>query len=301
MSRGSQSEVNVVRGSLGYGGASAAAIRHHYDVGNDFYALWLDSTLTYSCALWDGTEDSLEAAQARKLDYLADAVDARNAQRVLDIGCGWGSMLRGLVQQHAVGSVVGLTLSAAQAESIGGWADARYDVRVENWADHAPQAPYDAIVSIGAFEHFADFGMTRTARVDAYRHFFERCHDWLEPHGRLALQTNIKGNNVRLDHRTVRELMFIVRRIFPESELPWLSELFEASERRFDVVSVRNDPEHYERTCQEWFERLFANRVQAEALVGQDILADYERYLRAAVDAFANRHLGLARIVFERV
>ncbi|MDT3397407.1 class I SAM-dependent methyltransferase [Streptomyces sp. B1866] len=81
----------------GYAGASATAIRGHYDVGDDFYALWLDPTLTYSCALWETGEESLEAAQARKADYLAEAARARVAGRVLDVGCGWGGSSSGTV------------------------------------------------------------------------------------------------------------------------------------------------------------------------------------------------------------
>ncbi|MDT3397406.1 class I SAM-dependent methyltransferase [Streptomyces sp. B1866] len=195
----------------------------------------------------------------------------------------------------------GLTLSAAQAAHIGAWADDRYDVRVENWADHEPGRPYDAIVSAGAFEHFADFGLGRAGRVAAYRAFFQRCHDWLPPGGRLALQTNVKGNNTRMDRAAVRDLLFIADRIFPESELPWTSEILEAAERLFDVVTVRNDPEHYRRTCELWLTSLTARRERAAELVGAGTVADYERYLRAAADGFARRHLGLVGAVFERV
>ncbi|HEX2132324.1 MAG TPA: cyclopropane-fatty-acyl-phospholipid synthase family protein [Actinophytocola sp.] len=287
--------------TLTYQGASAEAIQSHYDRGNDFYALWLDETRSYSCALWDGADDTLLAAQERKLDYLATGANAPGAARVLDVGCGWGGMLRRLVERHGVSEVVGLTLANEQAAHIRSWADGRYDVRVENWVDHSPPTPYDAIVSIGAFEHFADFGMTRSARIEAYRRFFERCHDWLPRGGRLALQTNVKGNNVRMDRRTVKDLLFIVDHIFPESELPWASEILEASERRFDLVSVRNDADHYARTCQEWLDRLVANRTTAESLVGEQRVADYERYLRASVNGFRDRHLGLARLVFDRV
>jgi cyclopropane-fatty-acyl-phospholipid synthase len=174
-------------------------------------------------------------------------------------------------------------------------------VRVQNWIDHEPDVLYDAIISIGAFEHFADFGMMRAGRVAAYREFFERCHAWLPPGGRLVLQTNVKGNNVRMDRTTVRDLLFIADKIFPESELPWLSEITEASERRFDVVSARNDAEDYARTCHAWLDNLVANRTPATELVGAQRVADYERYLAASVAGFTNRHLGLMRIVFERV
>ncbi len=287
--------------TVDYQGASAEAIEHHYDVGNEFYALWLDETLTYSCALWDGPEDTLLAAQQRKLDYLLTGANVQGAERLLDVGCGWGALLRRAIDRYAVKHGTGLTLSRAQAEYVTGRADERYDIRVENWIDHRPEQPYDAIVSIGAFEHFADFGMSREARIAAYRRFFDACHAWLPPGGRLALQTNVKGNNTRMGRQMVRDLLFIVDQIFPESELPWPSEILEASERRFDVVSVRNDPDHYARTCLRWFDGLVAHRDEAVELVGEQTVADYERYLDAGAEAFTQRHLGLMRLVLERV
>ena len=288
-----------------YAGASAAAIEGHYGVGNEFYSLWLDPTRTYSCALWadgDGEGcDGLEAAQLRKFDYLAIGAGAAGAERVLDVGCGWGGMLRRLVEAHGVGRAVGLTLSEAQHAHASAELPAGCEVRVENWADHQPEQPYDAIVSIGAFEHFADFGMGRAARLEAYSRFFERCWEWLPPGGRLALQTNVKGANGRLDRQMTRDLIFIARTIFPESEIPWASEILAASERRFDLVSARNDPDHYARTCRRWAAALRHRKEEAVGLVGEATVADYERYLDAAALGFERRHLGLARLVLARV
>ena len=196
---------------------------------------------------------------------------------------------------------MGLTLSGSQAEYLRARRLPRTEVRVENWLDHEPAEPYDAIISIGAFEHFARTGLTRDERVAAYREFFGRCRDWLPRGGRLALQTNIKGNNVRMDRQTVRDLLFIIETIFPESEIPALSEVIEAAERRFDVVTVRNDPDHYSRTCREWLRRLRLNRDVAVAQVGERTVDHYERYLGATVGHFDNRHLGLSRITLEAV
>ncbi|WP_062218107.1 cyclopropane-fatty-acyl-phospholipid synthase family protein [Streptomyces sp. NBRC 109706] len=280
-------------------GATAEAIRHHYDVSNDFYALWLDPSLTYTCALW-GEGDTLEDAQYRKLDYLIEGAGASGAARVLDVGCGWGSMLNRLVDTHGVGRAVGLTLSDSQAE----WVRERYpkvEISVEGWLDHEPTEPYDAIVSIGAFEHFARTGLSRSERIATYRDFFTRCRSWLPKGGRIALQTNIKGNNVVMDKRTVRDLMFIIETIFPESEIPALSEVVESSEKLFDIVTMRNDPDHYSRTCQEWLDRLRANRSLAVEYTGEQNVVNYERYLGACVEHFRNRHLGLARLVLEAV
>jgi cyclopropane-fatty-acyl-phospholipid synthase len=284
-----------------YQGASAEAIQHHYDLGNDFYALWLDPSKTYSCALWDGDDDTLEAAQMRKLDYLIAGAQAAGTQRVLDVGCGWGSLMKRLVDEHGVQSVTGLSLSEAQVASVQGWADERYDVRLENWADHQPEQPYDAIISIGAFEHFADYGMQREDRVASYQRFFTRCREWLPTGGRLALQTISKGSNVQLDRHAVRELLFVIEKIFPESELPWFSELLEGSERRFEVVNARNDAPMYARTCQAWLDNLTANREQAVAMVGEPAVVDYERYLAASVFCFERRHVGLLRVILEAV
>ncbi|AXK36286.1 class I SAM-dependent methyltransferase [Streptomyces armeniacus] len=285
--------------TLEYPGATAASIRHHYDVSNDFYALWLDQDLTYTCALWDEQGESLETAQQRKLDYLIGQARGAGARRVLDVGCGWGSLLARLVGRHGVEQAVGLTLSDSQAELLRARQLPRTEVRVESWSDHEPGEPYDAVISIGAFEHFARTGLTRQERVAAYREFFARCRRWLPRGGRLALQTNVKGNNVRMDRQTVSDLLFIIETIFPESEIPALSEVVEASEKHFDVVALRNDPDHYSRTCAEWLRRLRNRRNAAVQCAGERVVADYERYLGATVGHFDNRHLGLSRITFE--
>lgn len=287
----------------GYGGAPADAIRYHYDLSNDFFGLWLDPTRTYSCAIWadDETLDKLESAQLRKLDYMIERTGAAHTSRVLDIGCGWGSLLRRLVDTHQVGQVVGLTLSEAQRN----WAVPRLpivaEIRLENWYDHRPQAPYDAIISIGAFEHFARYGISKGERVASYRKFFQCCRSWLPPSGRLAVETMVKGNNVRLDRRVIDDLQFVIDTIFPHSELPWLSEAVEASERSFEVVSVRNDADHYSRTCRAWLDRLRKHWDQATELVGEATVNSYERYLKVCAEQFERRHLGLIRIILVRI
>jgi cyclopropane-fatty-acyl-phospholipid synthase len=257
--------------------------------------------MTYSCALWE-QGDTLERAQIRQLDAILDGVRARDAPRLLDVGCGWGSLLRRATENYGVQRAIGLTLSQRQAD----WLATRgpvpdVDVLVRNWADHVPEEPYDAIVSIGAFEHFAQFGLPRATRVACYRRFFEFCRSALSARSRVALQTTIKGNNRRMTRATVRDMEFVIETVFPESEIPALSEVVESSEGLFDVVSVRNDAEHYAMTCQEWFTRLGARRAEATRIVGERGVAHFERYLSSFVEPFRERHLGLARIVFETV
>src|SRR5215471_11884052 len=159
-------------------GASAEAIRFHYDVGNDFYRLWLDPSMTYTCALFANgeEEDKIFEAQVRKMDYHSALTAAAGCGRVLDIGCGWGGMLHRLVSEHRVAHAVGLTLSEAQAEWIQREPDARIELRIEDWKDHSPREPYDAIVSIESMEAFARPGLSAAKKIAVYSDFFDRCH-----------------------------------------------------------------------------------------------------------------------------
>jgi cyclopropane-fatty-acyl-phospholipid synthase len=283
-------------------GASPDAIRHHYDVGNDFYRLWLDESLTYSCALWnEGDSDRmLEAAQLRKYDYHVNAAQAVNAGRVLDVGCGWGALLRRLVESHGVGQATGLTLSETQAAWLTAHPHPRIDVRQESWLDHTPAAPYDAIISIGAFEHFARAGWTESERLAAYRAFFTRCRSWLKPGGRMSLQTITMGNvdPERLLQRP--NMQFILTDIFPESMLPTLADIVAASDGLFELISLRNDRLDYYRTCRVWYKRLSACREEAVALVGEATVERYLRYLKVSTFGFGEGYIGLLRMTLQR-
>src|SRR5882724_2662476 len=133
-------------------GASPEAIISHYDKGEDFFELVLGPELIYSCALFEG-DDDLAAAQRRKLDDHIEAANAASAKRVLDVGCGWGAMLRRLVDHAKVPHVVGLTLSPSQANWIRRQPRPGLEVVEQDWRDHKPTRRYDAIISVGAFEH----------------------------------------------------------------------------------------------------------------------------------------------------
>jgi cyclopropane-fatty-acyl-phospholipid synthase len=259
--------------------------------------------MTYSCALWqeDDRTDSLEAAQRRKIDYHIDQARARGAKRVLDVGCGWGSVLQRLVRVHGVERATGLTLSKTQAEHIASWHDPRIQVHLESWTDHQPAAPYDAVISLGAFEHFARDGWKSEEKVAAYRAFFVRCHEWLKPGGWMALQTIAFGH---VDPAVVRqspEYRFISTEIFPESQLPHLHEIVKASDGLFEVGTLRNDREHYWRTCRGWLNRLTAQGARAGALVGDEMVRRYVRYLKLSALGFSLGQNLLLRIAFRRL
>ncbi len=280
---------------LHYQGASAQAIQYHYDLSNEFYQLWLDTTCSYSCALWEDAE-TLEEAQIKKLDYHITQAGAQEAQHVLDIGCGWGSILKRLVNQYHVKQAVGLTLSQAQQDWIATWNHPQIDVRLEGWAEHQPEIPYDAIISIGAFEHFANTKLSSAEKVDAYRNFFNRCHEWLKPGGRISLQTIIYENAGEEDVNS-----FLSQEIFPDSALPRLAEIVQAAERIFEIDILRNDREYYVRTLRAWLKNLRANRAEAIQLVGEKQVAAYEKYFGIAMIGFHSGNLNLSRISLKRI
>ncbi len=270
-------------------GASAQAIQEHYDTDNSFFGLWLDETMTYSSALYLSEDDSFEQAQLNKIDHHIRESGAKPGSRVLDIGCGWGSNLRRL---HAQGitDTVGLTLSQAQLSYVKQHGPAGADVRLESWEDHQPDELYDAIISVGAIEHFvlpADDAATRTAK---YERFFTKCASMLKPGGQLSLQTSVyaKGGYVT----------GAVALIFPESDLPRLSQLATAAEGVLELVRLRNDRADYERTCREWRRRLRQNQAEATQFTDASTYARYEGFLGAAAHGFKTGIFDLLRLTY---
>ena len=278
-------------------GASAAAIQAHYDVGNAFYKLWLDPSMTYSCALWDGPDDDrdLAAAQQNKIAWHLKSAGVARAKRVMDIGCGWGATLNACTALPNVEHGVGLTLSEAQAEAVRAHNNPKLEVRLESWADHKPTAPYDSIISIGAFEHFTKPEDDAAAKIAIYRNFFGKCRQWIDPKGSMSLQTISYGRALRDNSKA------LLIDIFPDSDLPRLEEIVIAADGLFEVVMVRNDRLDYGRTCEIWANNLRAKRAEAIALVGKEQTQRYERYLKASAFGFITGKLGLLRLTLRPI
>ena len=274
-------------------GASPEALKEHYDTGNPFFSAWLDSSLTYSAAMWsDDPGEQLEAAQVRKLEHHIEAARATNKARVLDVGCGWGSMLERLTRDHGVDRAVGLTLSDEQAAWIRARGLQGVEVKLEDWRDHEPEAPYDAIISIGALEHFVKPSDSPEVRCRTYRQFFERCRDLMAPGGRLTIQTSA--------YATGGFVTGAIADIFPESDLPRLPQLVEAAEGILEVVSLRNDRMDYARTCAAWRQRLKANSEAAIAATDLPTFKRYNRFLAAAAKGFEYRVFMLLRMTLAK-
>jgi cyclopropane-fatty-acyl-phospholipid synthase len=211
---------------------------------------------------------------------------------VLDIGCGWGSILERLATTHAVRRSIGLTLSAEQAAYVQSRNYPGVEVRTDSWTEYQPTERFDGIISIGAFEHFARPDATASEKALVYRTFFTRCRDWLRPGGVLSLQT-IAYANMSADDASP----FMQQEIFPDAELPTLTEISAAADGLFEVQSVDNGRLDYARTCEEWARRLKAHRDRAEALVGPDVVARYVRYLMMSAVGFRMEKICLLRLI----
>jgi len=276
-------------------GGNAAAIHHHYDVGNDFWEAWLDPTMSYSCALWDQRVDKndLRVAQLNKHRWHLERAGMLDGGRLLDIGSGWGALLR--TYHNIVGhnrlSAVGLTLSREQKRYCDALQLPNTTFLEQSWADHQPDTPYDGIVTMGAFEHFAKVHASHAEKLHTYRTFFSRCRDWLERGGLLTVQTVAYGSM-----RPEEQNAFIANEIFPDAELPKPCEMFEASEEFFEVSEYRNDRMDYARTCELWLRNMKANKQRIIELAGEDVYRRYEKYIMLSLTGFLQGKIVLVRM-----
>lgn len=277
-------------------GASKRAIQKHYDLGNEFYQAWLGRSMCYSAAMWlDNAADNLDEAQYRKLDWHIHASGAAKAKRVLDVGCGWGSLLFRLRERTAVEEAIGLTLSDAQAAWIKTRKETGIRVVVSPWQEFGDEGRFGSIISIGAFEHFVSPDADQDTKIKAYRAFFEFCATSLEEQGRLSLQTIGWLEMPKEDQ--VRNLP---TDLFPESNLPYLSEIVVAAEERFNVSFVATYPTDYPRTLRCWIDALKKQRDGLAERYGASTVKRYIQNFMAFVLGFEQRKITLCRMILEK-
>jgi cyclopropane-fatty-acyl-phospholipid synthase len=261
----------------------ARAVRHHYDVSNDFFALFLDPSMTYSCAFFAEGAETLEAAQEEKLETVARKLALKEGDRVLDVGCGWGSFPLRAATKHGA-SVVGITLSPPQAEKArlraeeAGVAD-RVEIRVMDYRDLAGER-FDAIASIGMVEHVGE------EQIDVYARALASL---LEPGGRL-----LNHGIARLRHTDPDAGAFSERYVFPDGEPLHLSRILLALERAgFITRHVSEHGADYAETLRHWARRLDENLDEAIKLAGPERVRVWRLYLRAARNGFENGFLSI--------
>jgi cyclopropane-fatty-acyl-phospholipid synthase len=270
-------------------GRDAAAIKHHYDVGNEFYRLLLGPEMTYSCARFERDGAPLEEAQRSKHDLICRklGLHERPGARLLDVGCGWGSMAMHAAVHHGA-TVVGVALSREQVDEAtrrvaeAGLED-RVEIRLQDYRDLRGEQ-FDAISSIGMFEHV---GTARMAR------YFETLRALLRPAGRLLNHAISKPGGSVLGRRS-----FVGRYVFPDGELLDVAEVIRAMQQAgFEVRDVESLREHYSRTLHHWVANLEDHWDDAVALVGLPRANIWRLYMAASANGFDDGGLAIHQVL----
>ncbi len=278
----------------------AAAVRGHYDVGNDFYRLFLDERMVYSCGYFADGIDDLDRAQEAKLDHICRKLRLRPGERLLDIGCGWGAMVIHAAQGYGV-EALGITLSEPQAAlareriAAAGLSD-RCRIEVVDYRDLPEDAVFDKISSIGMVEHVGRRRMQTYFRV-AERHL--RPGGLFLNHGIVSLDPppGLLGRARILALRPF--VSFIQRYVFPDSELVSVTEVTAPGERvGLEVRDVESLREHYARTLRHWVERLEDNQEEARRLVGDPTYRVWRVYMAGCAHAFQTGWIGLIQTLW---
>ena len=276
-------------------------VQSHYDLSDDFYRLFLDSTQTYSCAYFACDDMTLEQAQFAKIDLSLGKLGLQPGMTMLDIGCGWGATMRRAVEGYDV-NVIGLTLSENQHDHVEkefAALDSPRSKRVllEGWEQFAD--PVDRIVSIGAFEHFGH---------DRWERFFKMTCDALPDDGVMLLDTitrltldEVKERGIPLSMDAARFAMFIAREIFRGGQLPTIGAVEQhATAVGFTVARIQSLQQHYARTLDTWARALDARRDEAIAIQSEEVYDRYMRYLTGCADMFRKGYIDVNQFTLQK-
>ena len=258
-----------------------------YDVSNDFFALWLGSTMGYTCGYYERDDMNLEESQNAKFDLALGKLGLVPGMTLLDVGCGWGGALERAVEKFDV-NVIGITLSKAQSEFARERlakldTERSVDIRLQGWEEF--DEPVDRIVSIGAFEAF---------KVERYPLFFERAYGLLPAGGRMLLHTILahtqeffRDNGIKLTISDLKFMKFIGDEIFPGGRLPAVEDIeMLAAGSGFTLERIHLLRPHYARTLDMWSANLAANRDEAVAMTDEATYDKYMKYLTGCADFF---------------
>lgn len=272
-----------------------------YDVSDEFFALFLDDTMGYTCAYFERDDMTLEEAQIAKFDLALGKLNLEPGMTLLDIGCGWGGALKRAIEKYDV-NVIGITLSRNQFEyskkKLSGLPTNRnIEVRLQGWEEFEDKV--DRIVTIGAFEAF---------KLERYPAFFERAYDILPGDGRMLLHTILTytqkqqhERGVALTMNDLRFAQFIGREIFPGGQLPAQEDIFKFGEAAgFSVERVQLLQQHYARTLNIWAANLEANKDKAIAIQSQEVYDRYMKYLTGCADLFREGYTDVAQFTLTK-
>ncbi|RQH04193.1 SAM-dependent methyltransferase [Paraburkholderia dinghuensis] len=266
------------------------AIQYHYDVSNEFYKLWLDENMVYSCAYFEHGDEDLATAQLKKIDHILTKIGLQPGQRLLDIGCGWGALVLRAAQKFGA-RCVGVTLSQNQFDlatarvKAAGLED-RIEIRLQDYRDIAGQ--FDRITSVGMFEHVGRKKLPE---------YFQKVHDLLVDDG-VAMNHGITSSDADSGETALGGGEFIDRYVFPDGELPHISLALEAAQRGgLEAVDVESLRRHYAHTLDLWAENFEARAHEAKKLVEDEKFRIWRVYLAGCAYAFEHDDVSIYQIV----
>ncbi len=276
-------------------------VQAHYDLSDEFFALFLDPTRTYSCAYFERDDMSLEEAQIAKIDLALGKLGLQPGMTLLDIGCGWGTTIIRALERYDV-NVVGLTLSRNQQAHVQQRLDKHPSARgkrvlLQGWEQFDEKV--DRIVSIGAFEHFGR---------DRYTDFFKMAYEALPADGVMLLHTIIKpsddefaGRGLPITMTKIRFMKFIMDEIFPGGDLPNAAAVEGHAEAAgFAVKRVQQLRLHYARTLDTWAAALESRRDEALKIQSQEVYERYMKYLTGCADLFREGYTDVAQFTLAK-
>jgi len=276
--------------------ASQADIAYHYDVDNDFYGLFLDRPhRAYSCAVWEGAS-SLEEAQHNKLTRLSRFAGIEAGQSVPDIGCGWGGMLEYVLNYAGAATATGVTLSKDQYSFVNELHNPQISIVLNSWRNYVPNNRFDALVSIGAFEHFAsldDRSVGQHRRV--YADFFKWCRAVSTNQAKLGLQTIVTARSPE-SLQEVRDTRYLLEHVFPGSALPSVSDIQAGIQDQYEIAETRFIGLDYAHTLVHWRSRLNQYQTEIVSRYGAALYEHYDHYFLAAERSFRAGIVSLAQL-----
>lgn len=292
-------------------GSTQTEVEVSYDVSNDFFRLWLDERMNYTCAVYESETQSLEAAQLNKLRILSDFAKAGPNKRLLDIGCGWGACLEYGVTTRGVREAVGVTLSRSQAEELEARKIPGVSCVVSDFMKWETDQKFDSLISICMMDHLCSPAEARQGKaVDIYRAYFKKCWELTNPGAWFGLQTILRNRTPRPapwgalppgTRKDLEDIYFCTHVIFPGGLNPRLEDIILAVNPYWEVVQVNTRRNDYARTTGEWLRRLRQHEAKIRATWGDKVFVDYERYLDTCVRSFDGHYGSLAQYELRRI
>ncbi len=280
---------------------SVDEVRAHYDLSNEFFQLFTDPSVTYSCAYFPRDDMTMEEAQIAKLDLSLGKLGLKPGMTLLDVGCGWGSMMKRALEKYDV-NVVGVTLSRNQADFCqnvlaGVDTDRSYQVLLQDWSEVTE--PVDRIVMIEALEHFG---------FERYDDFFKFAYDLMPDDGVMMVHSitaltapQMVERGIPLTFSFARFIKFVLTEIFPGGRLPSIEKVEEHSAKAgFEVTRIQSLQPDFAKTLDMWADVLESRKDAAIAIQSEEVYERYMKFLRGTADGFRTGYVDINQFTLEK-